>query len=286
MRKNQLTRVTKDSVEAASFKYDPAGRRVEKARYYDPGAGRFISEDSIGFAGEANFYAYAGGDPVNRIDPDGHDAIYHPLRRVSGRHRVGIQGTSSRLETLSALHDDGTGPTTTITSFSYGYDDAGNRTSKTTLDYAESYGYDDLYRLTHMTPTGAGANAWVYGYDDVGNRTTYQQGATLVSPVYNARNQLISTTTGGQLLVRGILDEPGYAFVNEQPAQMLEGNVFEATINADPGRLTSRPARPGHAGDALRHGHPRLRAGEPGPRRRRHRGAPAARAAGQGQQGP
>jgi IS1 family transposase len=123
---------------------------------------------------------------------------------------------SSRLETLTAIHDDGTGPPTTITSFSYGYDDAGNRTSKTTLDYAESYGYDDLYRLTHATRTGAGANAWVYGYDDVGNRTTYQQGATLVSPVYNARNQLISTTTGGQLLVRGTLDEPGFAFVASQ----------------------------------------------------------------------
>ena len=42
-----------------------------RARYYEPGSGRFISEDSS--ADGRNWYAYCHGDPVNRIDSNGQD---------------------------------------------------------------------------------------------------------------------------------------------------------------------------------------------------------------------
>jgi RHS repeat-associated protein len=42
-----------------------------RARYYDPHAGRFISEDPIGFEGGHDFYAYVGNDPDTWIDPFG-----------------------------------------------------------------------------------------------------------------------------------------------------------------------------------------------------------------------
>jgi len=42
-----------------------------RARAYDPGTGRFLSPDPIGYGDGPNIYAYAGGDPVNRIDPWG-----------------------------------------------------------------------------------------------------------------------------------------------------------------------------------------------------------------------
>jgi RHS repeat-associated protein len=42
-----------------------------RARYYSPQLGRFISEDPVGLAGGANYYAYVGGDPIGRLDPLG-----------------------------------------------------------------------------------------------------------------------------------------------------------------------------------------------------------------------
>jgi len=42
-----------------------------KARAYQPGLGRFLQTDPIGYAEGANLYAYVGADPVNWMDPWG-----------------------------------------------------------------------------------------------------------------------------------------------------------------------------------------------------------------------
>ena len=45
-----------------------------RARYYDSNAGRFISEDPIGFGGNGvNFYAYVLNDPTGLVDPSGEE---------------------------------------------------------------------------------------------------------------------------------------------------------------------------------------------------------------------
>ena len=43
-----------------------------RARWYDPETGRWISQDPIGFAaGDANLYRYVGNGPTNATDPSG-----------------------------------------------------------------------------------------------------------------------------------------------------------------------------------------------------------------------
>jgi len=53
-----------------------------RSRWYDPQAGRFVSEDPIGIEGGSNLYAFAGNDPVNNLDPSGtcyyRQGYYHP----------------------------------------------------------------------------------------------------------------------------------------------------------------------------------------------------------------
>ena len=59
--------------------YDPdLGLYYLRARYYNPATGRFLSRDPL--SGQTidpaslHKYLYAGGDPVNMIDPTGRDA--------------------------------------------------------------------------------------------------------------------------------------------------------------------------------------------------------------------
>jgi len=40
-------------------------------RYYDPGTGKFLNRDPIGYAGGENLYGFADGNPVNESDPSG-----------------------------------------------------------------------------------------------------------------------------------------------------------------------------------------------------------------------
>jgi RHS repeat-associated protein len=50
----------------------PAGLQFQRARWYEPGTGRFLSEDPAGFgASGSNLYSYVGGNPVDATDPSG-----------------------------------------------------------------------------------------------------------------------------------------------------------------------------------------------------------------------
>ena len=50
---------------------DGNGLLFMRARYYEPGIGRFITKDPLGFLGGINTYAMAANNPVNFMDPMG-----------------------------------------------------------------------------------------------------------------------------------------------------------------------------------------------------------------------
>jgi RHS repeat-associated protein len=76
--------VTGESNPDVDFRFGYTGREFDeetgqyyyRARYYDSGVGRFISEDPIGFdAGDPNLYRYVLNSPANYTDPSGNNAL-------------------------------------------------------------------------------------------------------------------------------------------------------------------------------------------------------------------
>ncbi|MGB3654038.1 MAG: FG-GAP-like repeat-containing protein [Rivularia sp. (in: cyanobacteria)] len=66
---------------------EETGQYYYRARYYDSGVGRFISEDPIGFAGgDTNLYRYVANRPVDNIDPYGEFKVELRYKGVGGTH--------------------------------------------------------------------------------------------------------------------------------------------------------------------------------------------------------
>jgi RHS repeat-associated protein len=57
-------------------------------RDYDPTSGRYIQADPIGLGGGANPYLYAGGNPLNAIDPMGLETLWEHYTGLPDQYRV------------------------------------------------------------------------------------------------------------------------------------------------------------------------------------------------------
>jgi len=76
-------------------------------RYYDPTAGRFISEDPIDFDGGVDFYSYVDNNPVNWIDPYG--LVKYP-KRAGERPNPAAQAAAECFEECYNILEPGRRP--------------------------------------------------------------------------------------------------------------------------------------------------------------------------------
>ena len=61
-----------DQFTYAQQQTDATGLNYDRARYYNPATGRFISQDPTGFAaGDVDLYRYVGNSPTTEVDPTG-----------------------------------------------------------------------------------------------------------------------------------------------------------------------------------------------------------------------
>jgi RHS repeat-associated protein len=69
---NSSTGMLVNPFQFTGREFDPeTGIYYYRARYFDPSAGRFISEDSVRFGEGPNFYRYVQNNPLRWIDPSG-----------------------------------------------------------------------------------------------------------------------------------------------------------------------------------------------------------------------
>ena len=64
-----------NSFEYTGRENDSTGLYFYRARYYNPGLQRFVSEDPIGLAGGINTFGYVDGNPISYIDPEGLEGL-------------------------------------------------------------------------------------------------------------------------------------------------------------------------------------------------------------------
>ena len=87
---------------------DGTGLYFNRARYYNPQLGRFISEDPLGFSGgDVNLYAYTGNSPTNFVDPSGKsNSLIHLAETYLGAQDAGLGFRDSvSLATLAVVSD-------------------------------------------------------------------------------------------------------------------------------------------------------------------------------------
>jgi RHS repeat-associated protein len=184
---NRLITVTNPDSKVIRYEYDAGGNRT-KLTDPDNNITNYTYNDSSQLTGVSapagvTTYQHDSSGKLARADyPNGTYTLYSydPQR--------------DWLLTLSNKNSSDT----VLSSFSYTYDNVGNRLSVTENGGSVvNYVYDDIYQLTSETRTGTNAYAITYQYDGVGNRTQMVKGGVTTSYACNNNNQMLTETTSG-----------------------------------------------------------------------------------------
>jgi RHS repeat-associated protein len=225
---NRLTTKTYPDTTTANFVYDLVGKIKQVT---DPTGTYGFAYDNMGrLTGTTTQYsflpgynyqnAYAYDAASNRtwlVGPDGSSNQYNydTLNRLSsltnsltGQFEFSYDALTRRTQLtrpngintnysydsvshlLSVLHQAGS---TTLDGAGYGYDAAGNRTSKTNYlnGITEGYTYDLIYELTQVAQGATTTES--YTYDNAGNRLS---SSSVPTYNYNSSNELTSSSSG------------------------------------------------------------------------------------------
>jgi len=143
-----------------------------RARYYDPGIGRFVSEDPLHFwGGDGDFYRYALGSPLNILDELGL-SVTCTFNQVTGRLRCTDDSTGAAVVNTHVYSggDEGRCPSCVNNPASQGV--KGGTIPMGWYDIGPSYtwhrkGKKDLYYTMRLTPLlGNSWNSYRRAYDD------------------------------------------------------------------------------------------------------------------------
>ena len=98
-----------------------SGRYYLRSRNYDPATGTFTQQDTISLApgdtANANFYLYAGADPINMFDPSGHD-LMETLGSIAIGTMLGSMGVGAGIGAFQQATGESITPDAAILGFS------------------------------------------------------------------------------------------------------------------------------------------------------------------------
>jgi RHS repeat-associated protein len=184
---NRLTKVTVPNGKSMQYRYNPQG----------------VVDRLTDYAGKTTDYAYDELGRVTSVTREGDLVATMAYDRVGRRTNLtlanGLQSTSmyddlGRLAQLTAVDTAGS----TVASMQYGYDKAGNMTSRIENGTATTYQYSALNQLTRVTQ--ANGSYAGYTYDAAGNRISAFNSATNTTDeyTYDLANRLATMIVAGE----------------------------------------------------------------------------------------
>jgi RHS repeat-associated protein len=178
-------------------------------RYYDPGTGKFINRDPIGYGGGMNLYGFADGNPVNESDPSGLSMDPMP---TAGPNWVRVSvALFIPMKEFASMHPSGGYVTHKGDGRSFNYNTNADRVR---VDFALNIATGQLVKYPPHT-AGSTMTEW--------NGYTQTQNASMSDTITAKRSG-----TGWQIFVHGEGYDPFYDLGN---AHTSPGASFTATFN-------------------------------------------------------
>jgi len=176
-----------------SYSYDLAGNVIEKT--LPNGDQVTMTYDALNRVGSVQGQAVPSGLNQTALPLYCYAQSYDALGNVTQIEETYANASANR--TLAMTYDGAnrllteqiTNYQNAVTSNSYGYDSANNRTSRTLNGISTTYNYNNLNQLTSWNDTAG--NAASYTYDANGNRHTRTVGGATDTYSYDTENRLI-----------------------------------------------------------------------------------------------